>query len=619
MNFVMPTKKNDPPSVRLRVSKADSSKTGRAIQSFDDSKDSATMMLHSRENDRGRLVMEQERVPVIGFSSSAMNDDSVPTIEFPVPLPGSTFKFNYPERSSNYRTTSLGLTGKQHWNAEPHCTRNVFPNVFASTGVQLFDRDVGNASAVHLAESEPNQTFLIEEAHENAVASISKELSFDDDLPRIPDWSVQNLLIQNGLTLLGSKWPLFIFERSHFPLYEPGVRITQGMNLSVGRRTTSNQIPTVQFGALVSSINHVPDFDPTSIAPIRFGAFPESFLESRLQRRAFREGLYALCIQDQKCVRVCERFQSWEFSAIISLHVLALGAHVARQSARRQGEWLTVETQPEWEKTRMRRHSWCALSSEESHSGFEDVEDAEFQWGSRESGMQYKMGGAYRLAQLRKFVRRIQMVFAYNERMLCHGKAEENTKPGTFASATFPAFFWDMPLKKRPLGPVPLVVLPAMLSVAHSPTHILENLVQRRLDCGVHGRTSLNNQEQMECDDDWSTYAKMVSIVWRAVAMTVLVWGLWEELGEIKSAVSATSREYSVAGNQRDEPVNVDVCRSELIIGVETVLKWITSTLRLTSPPFCHLIQNMVGRHHPDRSDLWGQSSSLQLESRGTV
>ncbi|KAI8812710.1 hypothetical protein BJ742DRAFT_550166 [Cladochytrium replicatum] len=472
----------------------------------------------------------------------------------------------------------------------------------------------------------------------------------------------ENIEDQNLLDQMDERrmlwWSLFIFERSYFPLDEPAVKITQGMDLSVGRRTARNEIPTVQFSTLVSSVDHVPDYDPTSIAPIRLGAFQESSLGIRTERRAFRERLYALCIQDPKCVKVCERFRSWEYCGIISLHVLALSGHLARQSARQQGEWWTVETQVESEHAKMQRHSWSAFASEGSQGEFEDVDDDELEWGSRESGMQSSIAGVQRLAQLRKMVRRIQTMFAYNE---CHGKADENTKPGTFASATFPTFFWDMPVQKRPLGPTPLVILPAILSIAHSPSQILENLVQSRLDSGVHGLRGLigngpeyamlvrwarsryggqlcwiqtqsliryisgimqyvvwsqlheklyhsplekfsshhgTYQQQIECDDDWcSTFAKeqgaqtrsinrsmmlnaqMVSIVWRSVAMTVVVWGLWEELGETEAAVCAASKEYSVADNQRDEAVNVDGYRSELISGVETVLKWITSTL----------------------------------------
>ncbi|KAI8799821.1 hypothetical protein BJ742DRAFT_112985 [Cladochytrium replicatum] len=449
-------------------------------------------------------------------------------------------------------------------------------------------------------------------------------------------------------------WSLFILERSYFPLDEPAVKLTKGMNLSTG--TTLNKSPAVPFSVLISSINVVPDFDPNSITPVPLSALGGSLI-NQSHRKTIQEQLYILCLQDPKCVKVCERLRTWQLSGLITLHVLALGAHLARQRGYRQGEWWTVETQSEVELSSARKQIGCSVAYEESLSDLEDFDDVEIKSIIRDDRWDFGLDGALRLAQLRKMVRQIETVFAYNEHW--QEKQGKNTNPQNFASATFPTFFWDTTVQKRSLGPTPLISLPAILSIVHSPSHILENLAQNHLMYSKRGVRNLSRDDQMyemlvrwarsryggqlcwvqtqtlmrrmagltqyvvwsqlheqfyhsplgrfdaynlqtDCPDEWCSAcpkeqgaqirsinrslmlnAQMASIIWRAVAMAVVLWGLWEELGETKSAIYSSTREHSGSADESSnaEAVDIDETRSELISSVEVVLKWITSTL----------------------------------------
>ncbi|KAI8803933.1 hypothetical protein BJ742DRAFT_826576 [Cladochytrium replicatum] len=479
-------------------------------------------------------------------------------------------------------------------------------------------------------------------------------------------------------------WSLFVFERAFFPLDEPAIGITQGKSLPIAQlRDESRNIP-MRFGTLLRLFDSVPDYDSKLIAPLPSQVVYDATTAGRTKWRALRGRIYRMCVKDEKSKRVCERLRQWAPCAAITLHINAVAATLARESALRDGEWWTIEgteEQATWDRAMEEGKSGdftndIEMSDFDDNIGELEADNVDMS-ATREQAMRVKerRKGALRLARLRKLTRSIETVFAYNESVYydnenvtrggqdpdqidwrpSDGQGSDTNAHGK----TTPAFFWDTPDWHTHLRVYPFLSIPSILVISHSPSSILESLVRARTEscdegrpirgvcnalrdraayimlvrwvrsrfggqlCWMQGRTLLRRLNGIMASiegyytrntDVWSTSSSSVQslsqlnqfrlgsngngvitvdqamsmnahavvIVWRAVAMSIVAWGLWEELGESEGALLGSASGVAgedIEGPDEEEAVRVETSRLELVKGADTVLSWISKTL----------------------------------------
>ncbi|KAI8813187.1 hypothetical protein BJ742DRAFT_735508 [Cladochytrium replicatum] len=466
-------------------------------------------------------------------------------------------------------------------------------------------------------------------------------------------------------------WSMFVFERVFLPLDEPVIRFTMARSLPIPDHSRRHLTTPMVFGSLFRNLARIPDFDPTLIAPLLHNVYLDETMAGRAQWRALRAELYKLCISTQASKRACERLRGWAAAGTLTLHVAALSPALARECMQSHGEWWVPEgpvEEAEW--GRMMRGT---LDDEVCESGLEMDEDESEKTQSR---LREQRRGACRLARLRRVVRRIETVFAYNEYVnhetqyggagrsfntadQCGNSQTQSSdrRDGeASASSNEPSpqmFFWDLPEWHKGLNMHPFISMPSILTIAHSPSHILESLVQIQARackttgrphhgiaaairdssqynmlvrwararyggqlCWMQTRTlmrrmcglvlSLERSEARDLESlrintgttvrraksaenlielSFESISHSVPVVWRAVAMTVVAWGLWEDLGETETMlVAATS---GCAGSDMegfdDMVVDVGLCKGELKRGLDTVSRWMAKTTRINA------------------------------------
>ncbi|KAI8811907.1 hypothetical protein BJ742DRAFT_106391 [Cladochytrium replicatum] len=426
-------------------------------------------------------------------------------------------------------------------------------------------------------------------------------------------------------------WSVVVLDRVYFVLDEPTVWYNQIRDLPISiHQRASQPTPIIRLGSLLRSLSYVPVPDPSSITPILNPFLCESNSSSHEAWSAHIEDLYRLCVANDRAVRGCENLRYFEASGVVTHHINAIGAALARHCAVKETEWWCVEYIYGGEDD---ADDLGMIKLDLDDVGYED-EDEWFDNGQRKSPDEL---GAMKLALLRRVVMRMEVALAYNEHSL-NIPADHETNCIPSPASTFHSRCWDILPMQQSLSAAPFIFIPAIVAVAHSPSHVLESLIQnakavdesplrgvvsavpnqrtyamlvrwararyggqicwaqtmtlmRRIkgvlravdESAEHEEMYHGNRVHSDCADLWCKEAneearslsRMVmlnsnasAVVWRAVAMAVIAWGVWNEVGELGQILA-----------QSADPVDVQACRDELMNGVQDVSEWIRRTL----------------------------------------
>ncbi|KAI8810493.1 hypothetical protein BJ742DRAFT_770122 [Cladochytrium replicatum] len=437
-------------------------------------------------------------------------------------------------------------------------------------------------------------------------------------------------------------WSLYLFERAYFVLDEPAVRFSHIPSVPISPQGTNRQLTSLPFSALLRTFEAVPDPFPTRIAPLPIHVLHEGTSTTRAHWAALREHIHSICIATEKSHKACERLRMWASVAAMVHHVNAMGAMIARRMAAEGGEgwcWSSPDTTATGSQTGVDEFGFC--NGNDDYEEFEELEE--------ESDAERRdRVGANRLARMRTLVRKIEVVLAYNEQV--RGPPPNPTL--LVDAATYPHYFDHMFVSHRPLNVCAFIAFTSILTLAHSPSHILDQLVlnqnaqkgtvfrgientlsdkhtyavlvrwararnggvlcfaqtltlMRRMEGLLRAIERSEMHEEvfhrrkdpgMRCSDPWCAECEKqgvegwkvgrslmytapgAAVIWRCVAMAVVAWGVWSELGEedVEDGV------VGAAGNgdvEEGGAVSVERCREELVGGVGVVERWISKTL----------------------------------------